>query len=311
MKISFDGNAFWDTGMSYTEQYAFVQRAGYSYINPCNADFPGYYKRPKAVNSEILWHKKAIAEAGLKIASITTAFHWADPDEFVREYAVDCWKRMIEIANLLDVNVFNTELGRGRDNPELREAKLMRSLDVLVPILEREGMRVDMQAHPDDFYELNKDAYDIVRCYDSPALGYLYSVPHTFHYDGGTGDVAANLKYCRKHLKQILIADTYNYTKLFRYNVNPFPLYASGEVRCHAHLGNIGEGDVDFEQLFKSLREIGFHEADDTIATFSPLGFPEKLMDQGKYVKKVLQEKLMGQPCITVPLEDGPGGIPQ
>ena len=69
MKIAFDGSAFWETGMTYEEQYDTVARAGYEYINPYNADFPGFWKRPKATKEEVLWHKKAIADAGLKIAS--------------------------------------------------------------------------------------------------------------------------------------------------------------------------------------------------------------------------------------------------
>ena len=71
MKIAFDGSAFWETGMTYEEQYDTVARAGYEYINPYNADFPGFWKRPKATKEEVLWHKKAIADAGLKIASLT------------------------------------------------------------------------------------------------------------------------------------------------------------------------------------------------------------------------------------------------
>ena len=139
---------------------------------------------------------------------------------------------MFEIGELMDIRVFNTEPGPGRENPELCEAKLMRSLDELVPIMEEKGIRLDIQAHPDDFYEHNNDAYDIIRYYGSPSLGYLYSIPHTFHYDGGKGDIEHNLKYTRKHLKHMLFADTYNYTKLFRYNINPAPLYANGTVRC-------------------------------------------------------------------------------
>lgn len=48
IKIAFDGSAFWETGMTYEKQYDVVARAGYEYINPYNADFPGFWKRPKA-----------------------------------------------------------------------------------------------------------------------------------------------------------------------------------------------------------------------------------------------------------------------
>jgi myo-inositol catabolism protein IolH len=294
MKITFDTSAFWETGMTYEETYNTVAEAGYHYISPYNADFPGFWKRPKATNQEVEWHKKAIQKAGLEIASLTTGFRIADPDEFMRQYAVDCWKRMIEIAEILGVKVFNTEFNGDRSCPELCEAKVMRSLDVLIPLLESKNMRMDVQAHPNDFYEHSDDAYDIVRYYDSPSLGYLYSIPHTFHYDGGKGDIAKMLTYCQRHLTHIIVADTWNYTKLFRYNINPAELYADGSVRCHAHIGKIGDGEVDFDAAFKTLRELGFGEREDTIATFNPLGFPERAVADGRYTKKVLEEQLLG-----------------
>lgn len=103
------------------------------------------------------------------------------------------------------------------------------------------------------------------------------------------------LKYAGKSLKHIIVADTWDYTKLFRYNINPAPLYASGEVRCHAHIGKIGTGDIDFNTIFKTLREMGFGDADDTIATFNPLGFPERAIEDGKYTKAVLEKELLNQ----------------
>ncbi|ARE64904.1 hypothetical protein ADH70_010580 [Blautia pseudococcoides] len=53
------------------------------------------------------------------------------------------------------------------------------------------------------------------------------SIPHTFHYNGRKGE-AGMLKYAGKSLKHIIVFDTWDYTKPFRYNVNPAPLYASG-----------------------------------------------------------------------------------
>ena len=307
MKIAFDGSAFWDTGMTYEEQYATVAKAGFEYINPYNADFPGFWKRPKYTMDEVKWHAKAIKDAGLKIAALTTGFRIQVPDEFMRKYAVECWKKMFDIGEAMGVTVFNTELGPGRDNPELCEAKLMTSLDELVPIMERRGLRMDIQAHPDDFYEHSNDAYDIIRCYDSPSLAYLYSIPHTFHYDGGKGNIERNLKYARKHLKHILFADTYDYTKLFRYNINPSNLYAGGIVRCHAHIGKLGEGDVDFDRIFKTLREIGFNEQEDTIATFNPLGFPERAVEDGIWARELIEKNLVGVESIKEPAPEGFG----
>jgi len=300
MKITFDTSAFWEisgskirAGLPYEKIYDLVAEAGYEYISPYDLRFPGYWKRPKATNEEVMWHAKTIEKAGLKIASLTTGFRIADPDEFVRQYAVDCWKRMIDIGEMMGVTVFNSELGGDRSQPELCEAKIMRSLDELLPIFESKGMRLDIQAHPNDFYERNDDTSDIVKCYDSPSFAYLYAIPHTFHYDEGIGDIAAMLKYAGKSLKHIIVADTWQYNKLFRYNVNPGDLYWNGKVRCHAHIGEIGTGDIDFDACFTALRELGFGEQEDTIATFNPLGFPERAVADAKHTKAVLERELL------------------
>lgn len=83
--------------------------------------------------------------------------------------------------------------------------------------------------------------------------------------------------------------------KTIRYNLNPAPLYASGEVRCHAHIGKIGEGDIDFDTCFKTLREMGFGDQEDTIATFNPLGFPERAITDGKFTKALLEKELLSK----------------
>ncbi|MBQ6297598.1 MAG: hypothetical protein IJK81_07910 [Selenomonadaceae bacterium] len=90
----------------------------------------------------------------------------------------------------------------------------MISLDELVPIMERRRIRMDIQAHPDDFYE-------------------------------------HNLKYARKHLKHLLFADTYDYTKIFCYNINPLGLYVNDTVRCHAHIGKLGEDNMTSTEFLK------------------------------------------------------------
>lgn len=289
MKITFDTSAFWDTGMTYEEIYEKVASIGYEYVSPYDPYFPGFNKRPKATNSEVLWHKTSIEKAGLKIAALTTAFRIADPDEFMRECAIDHWKRMIEIAELMDVKIINTELGGDIHQPELCEEKFMRSLDVLVPILENKGIRLDFQAHPYDFLETNNEVVDILKSYDSPSLGYLYSIPHTFHYDHGKGDIASMLKYAGRMLKHVIVADTYDYTKLFRYNMNP----PTADARVHAHIGHLGDGDIDWDACFKTLRELDFGQQQDTISTFNPLGFPELAEADGRFVLDRLTRELL------------------
>lgn len=68
-----------------------------------------------------------------------------------------------------------------------------------------------------------------------------------------------------------------------------------------------GEGDVDFDRIFKTLREIGFNEQEDTIATFNPLGFPERAISDGVRTREIIEQNLVGVPSIAEPMPEDYG----
>ncbi|MGS9202814.1 sugar phosphate isomerase/epimerase IolH, partial [Salmonella enterica subsp. enterica serovar Infantis] len=72
------------------------------------------------------------------------------------------WKRMIEIAVDMVVQVINTELSVTPDEPEICEEMWYRSMEDLLPIVEREGLRIEIQSHPWDFCELTDETVDLV-----------------------------------------------------------------------------------------------------------------------------------------------------
>ena len=75
--------------------------------------------------------------------------------------AIDNWKRAIEIAVEMECPMFVSEFGRGGSpdrslndrsglhRPETCEAQFFRAMDILVPILEREGLVLSLEAHPE------------------------------------------------------------------------------------------------------------------------------------------------------------------
>lgn len=88
-----------------------------------------------------------------------------------------------------------------------------------------------------DFCEENNETVDIVKSFRNDNVKYVYSVPHTFFYDKGVGDVASMLRYAGSDLSHVLIADTRNHTKHCRYIVNP----PGVDAVVHQHVG-VGEG---------------------------------------------------------------------
>ena len=68
---------------------------------------------------------------------------------------------MIEIAVEMGVQVINTELAGNPNEPEICEELWYRSMEELLPIVEREGIRMEIQSHPWDFCELGNETADL------------------------------------------------------------------------------------------------------------------------------------------------------
>ena len=179
------------------------------------------------------------------------------------------------------------------NQPEICEEMFYRSMDELLPIFEREGIRVEIQAHPWDFCEEHNETVDIVKSFRSENVKYVYSVPHTFFYDKGKGEVEKMLRYAGGDLSHVLIADTRNHTKHCRYIVNP----PGVDAAVHQHVG-VGEGDVDFDALFRTLREMNFAEqtfkvGGAPIVAASLFGYPEKMKYQAVETRELIERELL------------------
>ena len=144
----------------------------------------------------------------------------------------------------------------------------------------------------------------MVKSFRSKHLGYVYSSPHGFFYDEGKGDVRSMLRYAGDELTHVLFADTFNQTLDCRYIANPPWLNGRGkaDVTIHQHLAR-GEGDVDFDGIFETLREMDFANKQlcgdapkaggDNIACVSMFGFPEKMDRQAPEARERIEKELL------------------
>ena len=294
MKVAFDVDVIKD--LSVTNMVRQVSEWGYKYIEQSpHPRINPFYKHPKASREIMTEYKRALQTYGVDISSFIVVYRWSGPDEIRRQAAVKNWKRMIEIAVDMDVQVINTELSGTPDQPEICEEMWYRSMEELLPILEREGIRVEIQSHPWDFCELSNETSDLVKSLRSDNVTYLYSAPHTFFYDTGKGDVENMLKYAGQDLSHVLLADTMNHTLNCRYIVNPPGVNAT----IHQHVG-LGEGEVDFDTLFRTLREMDFANkkfkvGGESIITASLFGYPEKMNVQAVETRERIERELLGK----------------
>jgi myo-inositol catabolism protein IolH len=179
-------------------------------------------------------------------------FRWSGPDEDARQAAVRYWKRSIQIAADLGVDSMISEFNGRPEDSDRSEAQFWKSLDELLPVFEREGIKLTLEPHPDDFIENGYDAINLIRGINHPNVTFLYCAPHTFHIGN---DAAGIIEYAGDLLTHVHLADAFDHTASSgnRYILNP----PGTPARIHQHL-DIGQGEVDFDELFRQLRASGF-----------------------------------------------------
>jgi myo-inositol catabolism protein IolH len=251
-----------------------VADLGYQYIEMSpRDDFLPFFRHPRVDKAGVAAFKRELAAAEVSISSVLPLYRWSGPDEDARQAAVRYWKRAIEITVDLGVDVMNSEFNGRPGLPDESEAQFWRSLEELLPIFEREGVRLVLEPHPDDFVEDGIAGVNLVRGINSDAVSFLYCAPHTFHQGG---DLAAVMKHAGPLLTQVHIADSFDHrgSSGLRYIVNP----PGSTARIHQHL-DIGQGEVDWDLFFATLAEVGF----DGIATVCVFAWEERAEDSARY----------------------------
>ncbi|MEV6491018.1 sugar phosphate isomerase/epimerase [Actinoplanes sp. NPDC051633] len=250
-----------------------VADLGYRYIELSpRDDFMPFFLHPRVDKATVAAFRKALAEAEVEVASVLPLYKWSGPDEDERQAAVRYWKRAIEITVDLGVTVMNSEFNGRPSLPAESEAQFWRSMEELLPIFEREGVRLVLEPHPDDFIEDGVEGVNMVRGIDSDLVSFLYCAPHTFHQGG---DLAAVMKHAGPLLTQLHIADSFDHrgSSGLRYIVNP----PGSTARIHQHL-DMGQGEVDWDLFFKTLSEVEF----DGIATVCVFAWEERAEDSAR-----------------------------
>lgn len=284
MKLALDPTMY--ANLSLKEMVDKTAELGYDYIELSpREDFCPFYKYPKVDKSQIKQLKQYCKDAGVKISSLLPLYYWAGPDEDRRQAAVRNWKRAIEVAVELEVDLMNSEFNGSKFDAVVCEEKFIKSMDELIPVFEKEGMNLNLQAHPYDFIETNTGAVDMIRALDKDWINLVYSTAHTFFYDDGAGDIDPMFDYAGDRLKHVLFADTFNHKAAngLRYIVNP----PGVEATVHQHL-NIGEGEVDFETIFRRLRESNF----DGIATNAVFAWIDKREESSRMTLQQMRDGL-------------------
>ncbi|WP_433478725.1 sugar phosphate isomerase/epimerase family protein [Spirillospora sp. CA-142024] len=286
MKIALDPYMF--RALPIAEMVRTAADIGYSHIELSpRDDFMPFFLHPRADDDKVAELKTALRETGVELSSILPLYRWSSPDEAERQAAVRYWKRMIQVAVELECTLMNSEFNGRPERAAESEAAFWRSMEELLPILEQEGIALNIEAHPDDFCEVNEPAVDLVRAINKPWVNYLYCAPHTFHLSGDDpgADIASMLRYAGDKLAHVHFADSFNHkgSSGLRYVLNP----PGTPARIHQHL-DIGQGEVDWDILFGTLRDLSF----DGVATVCVFAWEERARESAVFMLERISKEL-------------------
>ena len=292
MRLALDAQMFFASASVY-ELPDIAASLGYSWIELSpKDDFIPFFRYPRIDDAGVRRLKKITADAGVGFASIIPLNRWAGPDEDQRQAAVRSWKRAIQIAVDLEVDVLNSEFNGRPEDPETAEAMFLRSMDELLPILEREGVQLVLEPHPDDFIEDGLDAVGMVKGLNRDWLGFLYCTPHAFHQRHSATSI---IEAAGEKVRYVHLADAFDHTAShgLRYITNP----PGNAVRVHQHM-EVGRGDVDYDAVFAALAAVDF----DGVISSCVFGFEEDaraISERQRDAAVALVEKHFGAETAT------------
>ncbi|AGP61198.1 sugar phosphate isomerase/epimerase family protein [Streptomyces rapamycinicus] len=281
MKIALD--PFMIRDVPLLELPSAVAELGYEWIELSpREDFIPFFRHPRVDDATVRKFRKALDTAGVGVSSLLPLFRWSGPDEDARQAAVRYWKRSIQICADLGVDSMISEFNGRPEDPDRSEAQFWRSMEELLPVFEREGIKLALEPHPDDFIENGYDAINLIRGINHSHVGFLYCAPHTFHIGD---DAPGIIEYAGDLLTHVHLADAFDHTASSgnRYILNP----PGTPARIHQHL-DIGQGEVDFDELFRELRAHGFGGT----LTACVFAWEERARESSAFMRKKIDEYL-------------------
>ncbi|ROQ38496.1 myo-inositol catabolism protein IolH [Frondihabitans sp. PhB188] len=264
-----------------------VRDLGYDHLQLTpHRDFIPFFRHPKADDDLVDAFAAACRNAGVTVASVLPVLRWSGPSDDERRAAVKQWKRVIDITARLGVDLINTEFSGRPELQEESERQFYWAMEELLPLFEREGIRVLIDPHPDDFVEDGLEAVRVIRGLNSKQVGMAFVSCHTFHYGDQT---PAIFEAAGQSIGLVHIADTFDHHRShgLRYITNP----PGNAVRVHQHLP-IGHGDVDWAEFFGGLGGLGFFDRDDTVAVSSVFAEDENADEVSKFQRKQIAARI-------------------
>lgn len=245
MEIAFSTNAFKKFTLNNTINI--LAEIGYKGIEIL-CDIPHAY--PKTItNSNIDDLKQLLSKLKISISNLNAftlfalgdTYHpsWIENNLEKRKLRIDHTIDCITLARKLGASNISTEPGGPTINQGLNENELLKvfanGINEILKVAEKENVTVLVEPEPGLLIENSEQFIKFIKNFDSECIGLNFDIGHFFCVGEDPSSVIYKLsEYVRHvHLEDIA-AD-----------------------RTHHHL-MLGEGAIDFESVFKSMKDIGY-----------------------------------------------------
>ena len=156
-------------------------------------------------------------------------------------------------------------------------------MEELLPIIEREGIDLLIDPHPDDFVEDGLEAIRVIRGLNSRNVGMVYVACHSYHMGHPMREI---MREAGDLIRLVHVADTMDHHRShgLRYISNP----PGNTARVHQHL-KIGDGDLNWDDFFGGLAEIGFYDRPGTVMCNSVFAEDETAGEMARFQLATMQ----------------------
>jgi L-ribulose-5-phosphate 3-epimerase len=222
-------------GANLTEKFQIAREAGFKGVE---MGFPG---------NDVAETKKAVEESGLPVDGSVCGQHWTvrhtSPDAATRAKALENLKQALRDTRAVGGHSVLLVVGKGEDGPENEIwARSVENIAKAVPLAAELGVQIVIENVWNQFCydhagDANQKADKFVKYVDefrSPWVGMQFDIGNHWKY-GSMGDWIRQLGH------RVLKLDV------------------KGFSRAQNKFTPIGEGDIDYADVRKALREINFH----------------------------------------------------
>jgi L-ribulose-5-phosphate 3-epimerase len=222
-------------GANLTEKFKIAKEAGFKGVE---MGFPG---------NDVAETKKAVAESGLPVDGSVCGEHWTvrhtSADAATRAKALENLKQALRETHEVGGHSVLLVVGKGEDGPESEIwARSVENIAKAVPLAAELGVQIVIENVWNQFCydhagDANQKADKFVKYVDefrSPWVGMQFDIGNHWKY-GSMGDWIRQLGH------RVLKLDV------------------KGFSRAQNKFTPIGEGDIDYADVRKALREINFH----------------------------------------------------